>query len=121
MIGDEVVLRIENDVVVRLVKNFVEARGFERKVFPSDKTHYSKKTICLKTSNDALDISKQEVSLSKRFVFNMINTGVGSFFVLIFPGDYKYDRLIANERYLCIEHSREEKITVSGETIIILF
>jgi hypothetical protein len=119
--GDVLAMRSGSDIFVRLGRSFVEARGFENKVFSNNRTHYSKRTVCLRASNDVLDFGELEVSLSKRFVFDTINTGIGIFFVLIFPGEYRYDRIITNERYLCIEHSKEERVTVSGESIIILF
>lgn len=120
-VNDEVILALGGKSYIKLSSSAVEVFGLDANVVSSGRTFYSKRTTCIGLTNGARFSKDIKLTLGKRFHHQLVSTNVGDFLVIIFPGEFRYDRLIASQKYICVEHSREERVSWNEGSIIILF
>jgi len=119
--GDELQLQFSKGFCVTFGRNYVKASLPAKRVVISDRTKYSKRMVCIRADLDGRELSEFRPPKEKRLAVLELDTSSGKLVVILFPGAFRYDRAIISERYLCVEHSREEKVLSVGDSITILF
>lgn len=120
-VSDDLMIIHTDRLHISLRKTYIEIIGTLGEIVRCDKTFYSKKFVCLKTMNKEININQKDLPRSKRYGLNQIETATGKFIIIVFPGIFKYDRMIVTPTRVCVEHSRDERVSRTDESIIILF